>query len=95
MGGVSARRPSQGLKGGNMSQCNHSINCPGCHQPVRRIEQPSWRGGVISLVICDTSGCALETVLLEISQQATLTAIEIEGYALINAKRRRDELAAL
>jgi hypothetical protein len=62
---------------------------------VRRIEQPSWRGGVILMVICDTSGCALETVLLEISQHTALTPADIEGYALINAKRRRDELAAL
>jgi len=78
-----------------MSQENSTTTCPCCHQPVRRIEQSSWRGGVILMVICDTSGCALETVLLEISQHAKLTTIDIKGYALINDKRRRDELAAL
>lgn len=61
--------------------------CRDCGEPMERIEQTKFNGGVIQLITCWKSECLLHGVTLTPEQYNGLSESQLESYRETNRKR--------
>jgi hypothetical protein len=65
-----------------------ACNCRDCNEPMERIEQERWNGGIIIMFTCWNKACDLHAVTLNQEQYEKLTHSDLEGYRMVNRENR-------